>query len=121
MDLFKSSKDVEKGVSIKDLDSPLKILGDNNSNLDNNGLKLSQFKQIKSSFKPRISKFAATLKHSSFGLPNEASNSTEMNKEQAKLRLGSLASSRLMTSSFSPFMERSGRINKNEKTYTAYF
>ena len=75
MDLFKTSKDVEKGVSIIDMGTHSKILGDSNSKQDDR-LKLSQFKQIKSSFKPRITKFTASIKNSSFGDINEVSKAS---------------------------------------------
>jgi len=60
-DMFKNGKDVELGVSITDTANHSKIYAENNQKASNR-LKLSQFKEMRSSFKPRNRQISDLLK-----------------------------------------------------------
>ena len=60
MELFRSGKDVEMGVSLTDLGNRSKMFGDH-LNIETK-LKLSDFKEMKSSFKPRTRNFSDMVK-----------------------------------------------------------
>jgi hypothetical protein len=120
IDLFRSGKDIEMGVSLTDMGSKSKIFAEHNTKPDNK-LKLSQFKEMKSSFRPRARNYSDLLKISETKVANDVGSPFEAKLRSRDLFADSDASSKVVSSSFSYSLEKSGTITKNEKVFSANF
>ena len=116
MDIFKSGKQVQLGVSITDIANKSKILGQNLQKEETSKMNLSQFKELKSTFKPRARNLTQMIKNSESKILNEGTNFN--NSRRAQLFVDSDVESKMMASSFSHFLQRSGKIKRNERAYT---
>lgn len=74
MDIFKSGKQVQLGVSITDIANKSKMLGQNSQKEETSKMNLSQFKELKSAFKPRARNLTQMIKNSESKILNEGTN-----------------------------------------------
>lgn len=80
-DLFKDGKQMEMGVSITDLANQSKILGENNCKPQDK-MNLSQFKELKSAFKPRTRNLTQMIKNTDSKLVHERVSSGNSRRTQ---------------------------------------
>lgn len=78
-DLFRSGKQVEMGVSITDIANRSKILGENNRR-EEAKMNLSQFKELKSAFKPRTRNLTEMVKHTQSNILNEGTSINDLKR-----------------------------------------